>query len=68
MNKPELILAIAERTGLSKKDAGNAAQAFIDIVTETLVSGDKVSLSGFGVFEVVDRAAREGGTLKLANH
>ena len=60
MNKSELIAAIAAKTGATKKDAEATLNAFIDVVTETLVKGDKVQLVGFGSFEVRKRAARKG--------
>lgn len=60
MNKSELIAAIAAKTGETKKDAEAALNAFIDVVTESLVKGDKVQLVGFGSFEVRKRAARKG--------
>ncbi len=60
MNKSDLIAAIAAKTGETKKDAEATLNAFIDVVTETLVKGDKVQLVGFGSFEVRKRAARKG--------
>ncbi|MCR5800752.1 MAG: HU family DNA-binding protein [Lachnospiraceae bacterium] len=60
MNKGELVAAIAKETGLSKKDAEGALKAFTDTVTKQLKKGDKIQLVGFGTFEVVKRAAREG--------
>ncbi len=60
MNKSELIAAIAAKTGETKKDAEATLNAFIDVVTEALVKGDKVQLVGFGSFEVRKRAARKG--------
>ncbi|MCR5117102.1 MAG: HU family DNA-binding protein [Lachnospiraceae bacterium] len=60
MNKTELVAAIAEETGLSKKDAEKAVKAFTDVVTKQLKKGQKVQLVGFGTFEVTKRAAREG--------
>jgi DNA-binding protein HU-beta len=60
MNKTELIAAVAEKTGLSKKDAEAAVKAFTDVVAEELQKGGKVQLVGFGTFEVAKRAAREG--------
>ena len=60
MNKSELIVALAQKAELSKKDAEKALSAFVDVVTETLKAGDKVQLVGFGTFEVTERAAREG--------
>lgn len=58
MNKTELIGAVAEKSGLSKKDAEKAASALFDAVTEALVAGDKVSVIGFGSFETKNRAER----------
>ena len=60
MNKAELVAAIAEKTELSKKDSEKALKAFIDVVTEELIKGEKVSLIGFGTFEVSERAERTG--------
>lgn len=60
MNKTELVAAMAEKAELSKKDAEGALKAFIEVVTDQLVKGEKVQLVGFGTFEVADRAAREG--------
>ncbi|MBO5489709.1 MAG: HU family DNA-binding protein [Eubacterium sp.] len=60
MNKTELVAAMAEKTGLSKKDAESALKSFIDTVTDELKAGGKVQLVGFGTFEVAERAAREG--------
>lgn len=60
MNKTELVAAVAEKAGLSKKDAEKAVAATIDAIVDTLKAGDKVALVGFGTFEVKERAAREG--------
>ena len=60
MNKTELIAAMAEKAELSKKDAEKALTAFTNIVADTLVDGDKVAITGFGTFEVIERAARTG--------
>jgi DNA-binding protein HU-beta len=60
MNKTELIAAIADKAGLSKKDAEKALKAFTETVTEQLTAGNKVQVVGFGTFEVSERAAREG--------
>ncbi|HPQ46456.1 MAG TPA: HU family DNA-binding protein [Clostridia bacterium] len=60
MNKSELVGAVAEKTGLSRKDAEKACNAFTDVLTEAMVAGDKVSLVGFGTFSVKERPAREG--------
>lgn len=60
MNKTSLVAAIAEKTGLTKKDAEKAVVAFVETVEAALKGGDKVQLVGFGTFEVRERAAREG--------
>ena len=60
MNKAELIAAIAAKTGDTKKAAEASVNAFVDVVTNALVEGDKVQLVGFGSFEVRKRAARKG--------
>ncbi len=60
MNKADLINAVAEKTGLSKKDSESAVAAMVDVITESLVQGEKVQLVGFGSFEVKSRAARMG--------
>ena len=60
MNKSELVASVAEKSGLTKKDAEKAVNAVFDAITETLVAGEKVQLVGFGTFEVSERAAREG--------
>ena len=60
MNKNELIGAIAEKSGLSKKDSEKALAATICAITEALKKGDKVQLVGFGIFDVKKRAARTG--------
>ncbi len=60
MNKVELIAQIAEKSGLSKKDAEKALAAAVDAITEAVSTGDKVQLVGFGSFEVKQREARVG--------
>lgn len=60
MNKTELINAMAERLGASKKASEEALTAALDIITETLADGEKVQLVGFGSFEVRERAPRIG--------
>ncbi len=60
MNKAELISAIAEKSGFSKKDSEKALTAVIDSITEALKAGDKVQMTGFGIFEVKERPARIG--------
>ena len=58
MNKTELIAALTEKTGLSKKDAEKALNGLVDVITDALVAGDKVQIVGFGSFEVKDRPER----------
>ncbi|MBQ2676346.1 MAG: HU family DNA-binding protein [Clostridia bacterium] len=60
MNKTELINAVAEKAGLTKKDADKAVAAVIESVVDALKAGDKVQLVGFGTFEVRTRNARTG--------
>ncbi len=60
MNKTELVAAMAEQAGVSKKDAEKTLKAFTDVVADELKKGGKVQLVGFGTFEVSERAAREG--------
>ena len=60
MNKQELIDAVADSAELSKADAGRAVDAFVASITDALRGGEKVSLTGFGTFEVRERAARTG--------
>ena len=58
MNKTELVAAMADQAGISKKDAEKALKAFTDVVGAQLKKGDKIQLVGFGTFEVSERAAR----------
>ena len=60
MNKTELVEAMAKDANLSKKDAEAALDPFTAIVEKALKKGDKVTLVGFGTFEVRERAARVG--------
>ena len=60
MNKAELINAVAEKTGLSKKDTEAVVSASLEVITESLAQGEKVQLVGFGSFETKARAARIG--------
>ncbi len=60
MTKADLITVVAQKTNLSKKDSDKAVAAVLEAITETLAAGEKVSLVGFGTFEVKERAAREG--------
>lgn len=60
MNKGELIKAMAEKAGFTGKDAAAAYEAFVEVVTETLKTGEKVQLVGFGTFEVKEVAEKVG--------
>lgn len=60
MNKAELIAAVAEKTGTTKKDAEKSVNATFEAITENVVKGEKVQLVGFGSFEVKRRDARIG--------
>lgn len=60
MNKQELITAISEQAGLTKADAGKALEALTGTIADAMKKGDKVQLVGFGTFETVKKAAREG--------
>ena len=60
MNKTELVAAVADQAGLSRKDAEAAVKAFTDVISSELKKGEKIQLVGFGTFEVSERAAREG--------
>lgn len=60
MNKGEIISNVAEKAGISKKDAEKSVNALLEVITETLQNGEKVQLVGFGTFEVHTRKARAG--------
>lgn len=60
MNKAELIKSIAEKSGLTQKDADAALNGFIETIKETLAKGEDVTLVGFGSFDIQERAARTG--------
>ena len=60
MNKTELIAAITEKTGFTKKDAEKALNSVVEVITDALTNGDKVQIVGFGSFEVKKREARVG--------
>ena len=64
MNKGQFVEAIVAKTGLAKKDASKALDAVLDVVTETLTEGEKISLTGFGTFEVKHRAERKARNIK----
>ena len=67
MNKTELVANIAEKSGLTKKDAEKALGAFFESVQQALIEGDRVQLIGFGTFEVKERAARKGRNPRTGN-
>lgn len=60
VKKGQLIERLAERFNVSKKQAGEWLEAFTDEITKVLRTGDKVNITGFGIFKVSDRKAREG--------
>ena len=60
MTKADMIAAVAEKSGLTKKDAEKAVKALTETVIENLAKGEKIQMIGFGTFEVSERAAREG--------
>ncbi len=60
MNKTGLIEAVAEKTGMTKKDSEQAVSAVLNTISHALVNGEKVQLVGFGAFECRQRAARQG--------
>lgn len=74
MNKAEFIAAIAEKTGSTKKAAGENVNVVLETIAETLKKGEEVSFAGFGKFHVVDVAEREarnpqtGETMTVAAH
>jgi len=60
VNKTELVASVAEKAGLTKKDAEKAVGAIFESIQQALVEGDKVQMIGFGTFEVKERSARTG--------
>lgn len=60
MSKTDLVSAVADKVGASKKDAEKAVSATLEAITQALANGDKVQLIGFGTFEVKERAERIG--------
>ncbi len=67
MNKTELIAAVAEVSGISKKDAEAAVTATVDTIVKAIAEGDKVQLVGFGTFEQRQRNARTGVDPRTGN-
>jgi DNA-binding protein HU-beta len=64
MKKSDFVAAVAQKTGMSRTKADEAVNAVLDLITETLKSGDKLTLTGFGSFEVRERAARPGRDIR----
>jgi DNA-binding protein HU-beta len=60
MNKEQLVNAIAAKTTITKKDASKILDALTDTIVEAVASGDKITLVGFGTFEVRERKERQG--------
>ena len=60
MNKMDVVDAVASRAGLSKADADRGVNAFVDTIADALARGEKVTVTGFGTFEVRNRSARMG--------
>ena len=60
MKKDELVQSVADSTGLSKADAERALSAYIEAITSSVASGDKIQIPGLGTFEPRERSAREG--------
>ena len=60
MNKTELIAVVAEKSGITKKDAERVVSATFETITAQMKKGEKVQISGFGIFEVKEREARVG--------
>ncbi len=60
MNKAELVKVVSDETGITKKDAGNVVNAITESIADALSNGEKVTLVGFGTFQVMERKARRG--------
>ena len=67
MKKTDLIAAVAEQSGLSKKDAEKAVNATIDTIIKAVAEGDKIQMTGFGTFEQRQRNARTGVDPRTGN-
>ena len=64
MNKSDLVRDIANKAGITLKDAAASLDAVIDSVTENLMNGERIQISGFGTFEIKSKPAREGANPK----
>ena len=60
MNKRELVEAVSDKTGITKKKTGNVVDAVTETITDTLSQGEKITLVGFGTFQVRQREERKG--------
>lgn len=60
MTKGDVVDSVARKTGMTKKDAGEAVEAVLDVITSALRSGDSVTFTGFGKFSTSRRAERQG--------
>ena len=60
MNKNELINEVARKTGLSRRESEVGVQTMLDLIVKEIIKGDKVTLTGFGTFDVGERKARSG--------
>ena len=60
MNKLQLTDAVAQKAGITKKDAAEAVNAVLEVIADTLAAGEDIKITGFGGFEVKTRAARTG--------
>ena len=60
MNKAELIAAVGDKSEMTKKDAEKAVNAVFEVIGETLSKKEKIQITGFGTFDVRERAARKG--------
>ena len=60
MNKAELVEEVSSKVGITKKDAGKVVDAVTETITNTLKKGEKVTLVGFGTFQLIERKARKG--------
>ncbi len=60
VKKTQLIQMLADKMGQSKKDAGAYLEAFVEMMTALLKKGEKINITGMGIFKVADRKAREG--------
>jgi DNA-binding protein HU-beta len=60
VKKSEFAERLADKLGITKKEAANYVEVFVEEVTKIMQAGDKLNITGFGIFKVADRKAREG--------